>query len=90
MGDGYYNGIGAYYQDDIEIVNCWLDNSLGDLIRLRSCTNVDIHDNKITRAGHEGVFLVMCERSKVHNNYMIPGDNTAVRLWGGYAIRIYS
>lgn len=90
MGDGFYNWIGSYYQDDIEIINCWIDNSLGDLIRLRSCTNVKIHDNKITRAGHEGVFLIMCEDVEVYNNDIIIRDNSGVRIKGGNRIKVYS
>jgi len=90
MGDGYYNGIGLFYGTGHSIHDNWIDNGLGDHIRLRSCTDVEIYNNKITRAGHEGIFFVMCERVLVHDNYIEPRDNTAVRLWGGHSIRIYA
>ena len=80
MGQGYHNVICTYYADNIEIAYCNFDNSLGDILRIRSGINVKIHDNKLSRAGHEAVFLIQCENAEVFNNYILIRDNCGVRL----------
>jgi hypothetical protein len=90
MGMGHHNGIGIGYADDITIHDVWIDNGLGDHIRLRSCTNVHIYNCKFSKAGHEDVFLIQCSDAEIYDNYFIPYDNSGARVWRGNNIAIYN
>lgn len=90
MGNGFFNWVGSFYAENIEISSCKFDNNNNDLMRHRSAVNIQIHDNEFSRAGHEAIFLIQCENAEVYNNYIQLRDNCGVRLIGGWGIRIYN
>ena len=74
----------------IEIAYCKFDNSTRRFTQARSGTNVKLHDNEFSRAGHEAIFLIQCEHAEIYNNYIQLRDNCGVRLIGGVGISIFN
>jgi hypothetical protein len=95
-GDGLYNGIGlsgyssTVFTTNIQIYDMNIHDSLGDGIRIKYASDVQIYDNVIDTMGHEGVYFIEVVTANVHHNNIVQKDNSAIRTDNSQDIRIYN
>lgn len=89
-GGGYDNIIRFQYGNGLEVAYCEFQNSLGDGVRCINSENIDIHDNKAWKLGHDAFFCIRSEGVRVHDNYVQPRVNAAVRFNDVNHGRIYN
>jgi hypothetical protein len=89
-GGGYDNIIRFQYGNGLEVAYCEFSNGLGDGVRCINSENIDIHNNKAWKLGHDAFFCIRSEGCRVHDNYIQPRVNAAVRFNDVNHGRIYN
>ena len=79
-GQGYDNFIGAKNVENIRVNNCNFYNNLGDSFRIFTSKNIEFDHNTASKGGHDVFFAVRSEGVSVHDNYIQPRVNSAIRL----------
>jgi polygalacturonase len=87
-GLGYHNGVFLKGCKNIEVDHCTFFDSKGDGIRCKTSSNLDIHDNKISKMGHYGIFVIDCKDVYVMNNKIETRTNSGVRDWNSVNVKI--
>jgi YVTN family beta-propeller protein len=89
-GQGHENFIGFNSENDIEVAYCNFYNNLGDGLRGVNSKNIHFHHNTASKGGHDVFFAIRSEGVRVHDNYIQPRINSAIRLMDVNHARIYS
>jgi len=79
-GLGYYNHAHFDNSSNIEIYNMYLHDGHGDGLRVKNCTNVKFHDNKVVKLGHEAAFFLRSDNCHSYNNTVAIRTNTGSRM----------
>jgi hypothetical protein len=79
-GQGYDNFIGCKNVENVRVHNCNFYNNLGDSFRFFTSKNVEFDHNTASKGGHDVFFAVRSEGVSVHDNYIQPRVNSAIRL----------
>jgi hypothetical protein len=87
-GDGYHNFMILYYAD-VEVYNMYLHDSHGDALKVKYSNNVKLHDNKIYKLGHDGLFAIQCQNVEAWNNNVRTMTNSALRAWNSNHIKFH-
>ncbi|MCK9310849.1 MAG: right-handed parallel beta-helix repeat-containing protein [Bacteroidales bacterium] len=79
-GQGYDNFIGCKNVEKVRVHHCNFDNNLGDSFRIFTSKNIEFDHNSASKGGHDVFFAVRSEGVSVHDNYIQPRVNSAIRL----------
>jgi hypothetical protein len=79
-GQGYDNFIGCKNVENVRVHHCNFYNNLGDSFRIFTSKNIEFDHNTASMGGHDVFFAVRSEGVYVHDNYIQPRINSAIRL----------
>ena len=79
-GQGYDNFIGCKNVEKVRVHHCNFYNNLGDSFRIFTSKNIEFDHNTASKGGHDVFFAVRSEGVSVHDNYIQPRVNSAIRL----------
>lgn len=79
-GQGYDNFIGCTNVENVRVHHCNFYNNLGDSFRIFTSKNIEFDHNTASKGGHDVFFAVRSEGVSVHDNYIQPRVNSAIRL----------
>lgn len=88
-GAGYYNCIFVTGCEGLKVYNCTLQDSLGDGLRTKSCTNVKFYNNLVSRLGHDGFFGIDSHNIECFNNRITTRTNSALRIWNSAHVKFH-
>lgn len=89
-GQGYDNFIGCTNVENVRVHHCNFYNNLGDSFRIFTSKNIEFDHNTASKGGHDVFFAVRSEGVRVHDNYIQPRINSAIRLMDVSHARVYS
>jgi hypothetical protein len=87
-GKGYHNFMHLYYAD-IEVYDMYMHDSHGDGLKAFYSNNVQFHDNRIYKLGHEGLFAIECQNISAWNNNVRTMTNSALRAMNSNHIKFH-
>lgn len=79
-GQGYDNFIGCTNVEKVRVHHCNFYNNLGDSFRIFTSKNIEFDHNTASKGGHDVFFAVRSSGVSVHDNYIQPRVNSAIRL----------
>jgi hypothetical protein len=80
-GDGYQTFVRCVGCSDIEINSNSVHDNAGDGFRLDGCTEVDCHDNDVSKLGHEFIYAIYsCSDMDFYNNDILNYCNSGIWL----------
>lgn len=79
-GQGYDNFLGCKNVKNVHVHHCNFYNNLGDSFRIFTSKNIEIDHNTASKGGHDVFFAVRSEGVYIHDNYIQPRINSAIRL----------
>jgi hypothetical protein len=88
-GDGYYNLIYFYDCENVHVCNMYMHDSHGDGLRIKDSENIEFHDNKIYKLGHDGLFAIECQNIEAWNNNVRTMTNSALRIWNSNHVKFH-
>ncbi|WP_410507683.1 right-handed parallel beta-helix repeat-containing protein [Methanosarcina hadiensis] len=88
-GDGYYNLIHFINCDNIHICNMYMHDSHGDGLRIKDGKNIEFHDNRIYKLGHDGLYAIDSQNIEAWNNNVRCKTNSALRIWNSNHVKFH-
>ncbi|MDQ1275410.1 MAG: hypothetical protein QG610_983 [Euryarchaeota archaeon] len=88
-GDGYYNLIHFFNCSNIHVCNMYIHDSHGDGLRVKDSKNIEFHDNRIYKLGHDGLYAIKCQNIEAWNNNVRTMTNSALRIWNSNHVKFH-
>jgi hypothetical protein len=88
-GDGYYNLIRFSSCENIQVYDMYMHDSHGDGLRIKDSENIQFHDNRIYKLGHEGLYAIGCQNVEAWNNNVRTMTNSALRIWNSNHVKFH-
>ncbi|WP_324446463.1 right-handed parallel beta-helix repeat-containing protein [Methanosarcina sp.] len=88
-GEGYYNLISFFNSNNIHVCDIYMHDSHGDGLRTKDSKNIEFHDNRIYRLGHDGLFAIDCQNVEAWNNNVRCKTNSALRIWNSNHVKFH-
>jgi parallel beta-helix repeat protein len=86
--DGYHNAIFMSGASGVEVDHCSFINGRGDGARFKFSSGIYIHDNKVSKLGHDGFYVVDCNGVRIINNKVTTRKNAGIRNWNSQNVLI--
>jgi Disaggregatase related len=89
-GQGNGDAITAKRVTGFKVLHCNFRDNAGDGVRVEYSKDIEFAYNTGFNGGHDIFYAIRCEGVKVHDNYLNPSCNSAIRLLCVSHARIYS
>jgi hypothetical protein len=79
-GGGFDNFIGGKHLNNVRVAYCNFYNNLGDGFRFWYSSNIEFDHNSASKGGHDVFYGTRSEGLYIHDNYIQPRSNSAIRI----------